>query len=765
MRRPEILAPGGSVESIYSAINAGCDAIYMGGKRYGARAFADNPDNDGLLKIIDDIHVSGKKIYLTVNTVLTENDMKNLYDYIRPVYEAGVDAVIVQDFGVMKFLHMEFPELDIHASTQMSIVSAEAANLLKKYGVNRVVPARELSFDELNLMRKNTDSEIEVFVHGALCCSYSGQCLMSSMIGGRSGNKGACAQPCRKSYTFNDGRRAHMLSLKDLCTLQYIPELVNAGVDSYKIEGRMKKPEYVAVTTHMYRKYLDYYYELGDEGYRDYIITSSEYQKDMIKLKDIYNRGGFTVGYLINSVKRDEMMSENRPNHEGVIVGDVESVNSKLGQATIRFTKDVYPQDILEIRSKNVVVHEHTLKNGISNKMSEVINTGFNADKIFKGNKVYRIRNNALISELTSKYPPFMPKIGVSGTFTAREGNCTELSVWLTNDSNVYTVLYGNVVSAATKHAADEEDVRSKVMVSGESCFSWDKLDISMDDNLFLSAGELKRLRRDALANLYETIVSMYRRISEEYVPYEVGHSSYMKEWIAECRNVQQFNTVNCIDDIDTIYLHIEDMDMDVIENILKQSTKCVYPVMPRLFRTEVKNAFESRYDIKKIISYECVKGFVVCNIEQIAWFNECGFNDSVKMRTADNLYVRNSMAYDCYTELGASGCMASHEMLDRELEAISKYNVDIPIYGRPTVMIMANRFNENGNLKDSYGNDYVVIDHEFTNYCEILHYEPIDRIDSGLNIESDRIRFIFTIEDDRTIRKVIDRFRRKTKG
>lgn len=268
MKKPEILSPGGSIDSIHAAINAGCDAVYVSGKKYGARAFADNPDDMALVSVIDDVHFYNKKIYITVNTVFTQNDFKDFYRYMKLIYEAGADAVIVQDLGVMSFIHNEFPDLPIHASTQMNIMQAKGANLLKPYGVTRVVPARELSFAELRQMREHTDMEIEIFVQGALCFSCSGQCLMSSLIGGRSGNKGACAQPCRKMYRMESGKSAYYLSLKDLCTLNHIPELINLSVDSFKIEGRMKKPEYVALTTHLYRKYVDMYYELGDGGYK-----------------------------------------------------------------------------------------------------------------------------------------------------------------------------------------------------------------------------------------------------------------------------------------------------------------------------------------------------------------------------------------------------------------------------------------------------------------------------------------------------------------
>ena len=254
----EILAPGGSVDGIYAAMLHGADAIYTGTQRFSARAFADNPSVEQLCDILDFAHVRDKKIYLTVNTLLTDEELEeNLYDLLLPLYDNGLDAVIVQDVGVMQFIHEAFPDLDIHASTQMTIVTADGANQWKPYGVTRVVPARELSIGEIAQMRKYTDLEMEVFVHGALCYCYSGQCMMSQSIGGRSGNRGMCAQPCRLPYRLSSGKTGYYLSPKDMCTLGQVGELMDAGVDSFKIEGRMKKLEYAAMTARLYRMYAD----------------------------------------------------------------------------------------------------------------------------------------------------------------------------------------------------------------------------------------------------------------------------------------------------------------------------------------------------------------------------------------------------------------------------------------------------------------------------------------------------------------------------
>ena len=289
-RNIELLAPAGSVTGLKAVIAAGADAVYIGGSRFGARAYAANPGEDDLLSAIDYAHLRGVKVYMTVNTLLKDSELEDLYDYMLPYYMRGVDAVLVQDFGVLRFLHRCFPDLPLHASTQMTVTGPESAVFLRKYGVTRVVPAREMSLDELYAIGKESSLEVEAFVHGALCVCMSGMCLASSLIGGRSGNRGRCAQPCRLIYEA-EGQKAELLSPKDLCTLDLLPDMIEHGVVSLKIEGRMKQPEYAAGVVGIYRKYLDLYLNSGREAYK---VSRA----DRALLMTLFNRDGFTDGYL-----------------------------------------------------------------------------------------------------------------------------------------------------------------------------------------------------------------------------------------------------------------------------------------------------------------------------------------------------------------------------------------------------------------------------------------------------------------------------------
>ncbi len=250
-QKVELLAPAGDLACFRAAINAGADAVYLGGEQYGARAYAGNFSSEEIVRALQIAHMFGRKIYLTVNTLVKESEWAELIPYIEPLYEAGLDGVIIQDIGVLECLRQNFPGLELHASTQMTITGVYGAEFLKDLGVRRVVPARELSLDEIRAVKKKTDLEVECFIHGAMCYAYSGQCLFSSILGGRSGNRGRCAGPCRLPYKNARNKVQYPLSLKDMYTLPMIPELIQAGIDSFKIEGRMKSPEYVAGVTSM----------------------------------------------------------------------------------------------------------------------------------------------------------------------------------------------------------------------------------------------------------------------------------------------------------------------------------------------------------------------------------------------------------------------------------------------------------------------------------------------------------------------------------
>ncbi|MBQ7781207.1 MAG: U32 family peptidase [Lachnospiraceae bacterium] len=328
LKKVELLAPAGNYESFIGAVNAGADAVYLGGEKFGARAYADNFTEEEICKAIHYAHLFNRKVYLTVNTLIKETEFVELIPYLTPFYEAGLDGVIVQDIGAFLAIREAFPHLKLHVSTQMTVTGSYAANMLKEMGAVRIVPARELSLKEIRSMKEETGLELETFIHGAMCYCYSGQCLFSSILGGRSGNRGRCAQPCRLPYQAElpnrenknmsgknskvqtqTAKEQYPLSLKDMCSIAFLPKLIEAGIDSFKIEGRMKKPEYAAGVTAIYRKYIDLYYEKGVDGYK-------VAQSDIDKLSSLYIRSGIQDGYYFKHNGAD-MVTLSSPAYNG----------------------------------------------------------------------------------------------------------------------------------------------------------------------------------------------------------------------------------------------------------------------------------------------------------------------------------------------------------------------------------------------------------------------------------------------------------------
>ena len=314
MKRTELLAPAGDYTSLIAAFNAGADAVYLAGKQFGARAYANNFEQEELLQALDYAHLHTKKIYLTLNTLIKENEFGCVAEYLTPYYNNGLDGIIIQDLGLIPFLKENFPNLELHASTQMTVNNYRSAKWLKEHGICRIVPSRELSLAELKEIKDKAEIEVEAFIHGAMCYGYSGQCLFSSFLGGRSGNRGRCAQPCRLPYAVNNGtmklprtKEIYPLSLKDLCSLPYIYELLDLGIDSFKIEGRMKSPEYVAGVTSIYRKYMDLYYA----GERPTVN-----KKDLQCLSHLYIRSEMKDGYFRKHNGKD-MVSLSSPSYKG----------------------------------------------------------------------------------------------------------------------------------------------------------------------------------------------------------------------------------------------------------------------------------------------------------------------------------------------------------------------------------------------------------------------------------------------------------------
>ena len=492
MKKPELLAPAGNFDSLKAAVKAGADAVYLGGDMFSARAFAGNFDTEELLRAIDLCHIFDVKVYLAVNTLLKDAEMQRLPEYIGPFYKEGLDGVIVQDMGAAALLSREFPFLPLHASTQMSVSSSYGASFLKSLGFKRIVLARELSLSEIISIKNNVDIETETFIHGAMCYCYSGKCLLSSFSGGRSGNRGRCAQPCRKRYEYN-GKNEYIMSLKDMCTLEALPKLIEAGIDSFKIEGRMKKPEYVAAAVRTYKNAIDAYLEGGwDE---EKIAANTD------DLRDIYNRGGFSSGYYFQQNGQD-MLSKTRPNHTGVKVGSVKKISPP--EIYIALEKDVNAQDVLEIRGADT-----ELTSGCAGKAGQIFAIkGNNFKKVRSGMAVYRTRNNKLIEEINKEIIEKEIFITADAFVRAHVGEPLEITI---EGKGISATVTGENVQAAQSRAVSEETVTEKMRKTAGSGVRLDtRCDI--DEGAFIAMSRLNSLRRQAVEEFKYKLAARYFR-------------------------------------------------------------------------------------------------------------------------------------------------------------------------------------------------------------------------------------------------------------
>lgn len=792
-RNIEILAPAGSYEGMKAAMNAGCDAVYIGGSSFGARAYANNLDEDTLLRAIDEAHIRNKRIYLTVNTLVKEDErLKKLDHFLDRFYERGLDAVIVQDLGVLHYVHRNFPDLPIHASTQMTLTMAEGANLLKDYNVTRMVTSRELSFKEIRAIRDNTDIEIETFVHGALCYCYSGQCLMSSMIGGRSGNRGRCAQPCRMSYQFysenkriSNDNETYLLSPKDINTVAFIPELIEAGVDSFKIEGRMKRPEYAAVVTSIYRKYVDYYLENGKEKYQD-IVRSDVFNQDMIDLMDIYNRGGFSGGYG-KTYNGKKMMSMTRPNHSGVYVGDVIKVDK--GQVKIDLKEGINSQDVLEIRDGEDKGYEFTTKDGVD--AGRILSANIGKAKLKVGLKVYRTKNNSLLDKISKEYIDQDVKQAIHGKLYAKSGERLALTI---RNNNISVTAYQDMVQEATKQPMSKEKLMAPLLKTGESPYYFEELDAVMGDNIFVPVSWLNEIRREAIELLQEKVMAQYRRElnknkQEGNTAFELGTLNKLSDVsniavdntgygsMGLCVTIQtkeQFRAALEVPEVTGIYVSY---DMMAYKDILPMAEEGVdkgkgfYLVLPYICRLPEYERLNK--ELPSIIAHDNIKGFIVKNMEEVALVKSLIKEKPKEIILNYNMYVYNKEAYEFWREKGITHFGAPVELNYGELKTLGIKDCDMVVYGHQPVMVSAQCLyastsgcikekgviSHNGHLVDRINKKFFVQTNCDSCYNIIYNGQSLSllkQVSEVKELAPRNIRLDFTFETEEESKKVI---------
>ena len=672
--KAEILAPAGSYESLRAAVAAGADAVYIGGTRFGARAYADNLSRDQLLEAIDFCHLHGRRLYLTVNTLLKDHEMEELYDYLLPFYLQGLDAVIVQDLGALELIRSAFPGLEIHASTQMTVTGAAGAQFLEKLGVSRVVTSRELSLGEIQDIRNAVDMEIESFVHGALCYCYSGQCLFSSLIGGRSGNRGRCAQPCRLPYEAA-GEKGFLLSPKDICTLELLPDILEAGVYSLKIEGRMKRPEYTAGVVRIYRKYVDQYLLKGRENYR-------VEQEDLRQLMELYNRGGFTLGYYKERNGRN-MISLARANHYGTPGAKVLEV--KKNQVLLKALEDLHERDILE---------SETLKEDVREGQNFRI-TLFNKDNrhgVKPGTVMHRTRDEKLFYWLQEQFLQGKIQENINGKLMICRGKPAILSVIM---GDFAATVLGDVPGEAIRQPMMPDKVKKQIEKTGNTPFVFQELSIEMDEGLFMPLQSLNDLRRKALEELGRKVVCAYRRVIPDRLERSMSFShreAASRELYASVVSGEQLEALIDVPGIEGIYVDSSALDlpltsaqtMKLVSLCREQGKKCLF-ITPYIFRRDVRKTFENP---ESIAALEAFDGILIKNLESWAFFQEKNWKKDLILD--HNMYTFNVWAREFGRRWGASMDTAPVELNSRELARRGMEDSELMVYGRLPMMVSA---------------------------------------------------------------------------
>lgn len=780
--RVEILAPAGSMECLKAAIAAGADAVYTGGALFGARAYAHNLTEEELLEAIDYVHLHGRRLYLTVNTLIKDREMeKQMYDYLLPYYRQGLDAVIVQDIGLFRFIRKHFPDLPIHASTQMTLTGVDGAKFLEKEGAQRIVTSRELSMAEVKKIADETELEIESFVHGALCYCYSGQCLFSSFIGGRSGNRGQCAQPCRLLYRTPEAKRLqYLLSLKDICTLELIPEMIESGIYSFKIEGRMKKPEYAAAVAFQYRKYADLYLKYYEEcpaeedpaayAMKKYRVR----EEDRQMLLDLYNRGGFHTGYYHTQNGR-EMISLNRPNHAGVPA--VKVLAKKGRNVTAKALTDLYPQDIIELpmRKGREKADNYTCKDAVRKGMNVQIPVF--ADTPFKRDEIWmRTRNSTLIDTLREEFVNGKIKERICGTFRLYPQEKATLTVKC-RDAEI--TVAGEKAQEALSQPMSRERIEKQLRKTGNTEFEFSFLKAEIGEKVFLPMQSLNELRREALETLEKVICEKYRRSGEVKDPEEDKTELSMEEevlsgWTASVRTAEQMEVILEEEAIGRIYVdctmfpRIWEKD-SYVEWITKvhAAGKEIYLVMPYIFRERTRKQYEAAYNRIFGAGWD---GILIANYESFAFLKEHGYTG--RIMTDYNLYEFNQESRKFWKEKGVFEFTAPVELTERELQDLRVKDGEVIVYGYLPMMISAGCIQKTtrGCLKksgqttitDRYRNPFVVKNECDYCYNILYNYVPLylgDRMEEVYQIGPGRIRLMFTTERQQEVRQILSAY------
>jgi len=677
MKKIELLAPAGNFESLVAAVQNGADAVYFGGDKFNARINSENFQNEELAKAIQYAKLRNVKTHLTLNILIKDKEFKEAMNLVDFAYLNGIDAIIVQDLGLAKAIIKKYPNLEVHASTQTTTYNKETIEQLEKIGFKRAVLSRELNIEEIKNIVQNTNLEIEIFIHGALCICYSGQCLMSSLIGGRSGNRGKCAGTCRLPFELLEEnqtvQKGYLLSSKDVCTLDFLPEIIKTGISSLKIEGRMKSPEYVSVVTSIYRKYLDL-----AQSEKPYVVEA----QDKEKLMQIFNRGGFSTGYLKGKLGRD-MMFIKKTNHIGIEIGKVISYNKQKGHIKLKLDKELNLGDSICIKDSSCKISE-LMKNNQNIKNAakgEFVTIGRLKGPIKSGDTIYKTVSIKMKNEILQKNTKENVKRNIEVTVNAIEKEPLEI-IFKDVKTNIKIIKKGEIIKKAEKLGTDKERICEQLQKTGNTIFNIEKIETNINEKIFIPIKEINELRRIALEELEKEIIKTFKRNKVVATQEEKTVSKNLKTnmQVGLLLNNIKKQDYSKIQGADRIYLPINLLFnpniKEEIDQIFKNYKTYIFltSVIKGKYYELVKNKMEE-YKNK-------AEGIVVSNLSQINMIQD------KKMFANYTLNIANNNTIKLLEQLNFEQITISPEM---DKETISALDSNIPkeliVYGRTLLM------------------------------------------------------------------------------
>ena len=643
MKVPELLSPVGDLECLKAAVQNGANTVYLGASSFNARARATNFNNENLKEAILYAKLRNVKVNLTLNTLLKENELNEAISLAVFAYNCGVDAIIIQDLGLAKFLHTNYPEITLHASTQMTVHNLEGVKQLEAFGFKRVVLSRELSISEIEYIRKNTNAELEVFIHGALCISYSGQCLFSSMVGNRSGNRGMCAQPCRLPYELYSNKnlldKGFLLSPRDQSAIDFLPALIKSGIDCFKIEGRLKAPEYVATVTKIYRKYIDFIIKninLSDEELINQIHTMIEIPNEITGLSDkeellqVFNRGNFSKGHFENEPNTKLIYSQ-KPNNMGLYLGKIQNFNNQKGHITLKLENSISVGDRISINNENYTVSELMIKNKNYPTLDSgnTVTLGRMKGNISNGMSVFRIENKKLSTFAQSIFSSEKELLNIpfDAEITIKKGLPIKLTVYGKTGfyKNLKVTIDSNIIpETAENQPVSKEKIIAQLSKTGNTPFCFENINIDLENNLFIpKISSLNELRRNAFAELENKVKEIYtfnindsKNVSDNdsVTPLSPISSPSISLLLNILNNNFNYAELTGIDALYIPYKYFLNSSYDFTLETLCNKFK-VFLYMPSIMRENYFGALNST--IEKSLNFG-VKGFVISHISQI---------------------------------------------------------------------------------------------------------------------------------------------------